>query len=219
MKAEIAGNPDFGHVTVQLGAGERVLVESGAMSWMSSDLEVNSRMMGGFFSAFIRKIFAGESLFVGEYTASQPSELAVSPSLPGEVRHMQMQGQTYLLQPGSFMACSPNVSLNTQFGGLRGLFSGEGLFFLKVGGSGDLWLNAYGAIIEHEVDGEFIVDTGHLVGWEPQLDWKITGMGSFFSTFFSGEGLVMRFSGKGKVLLQTRNLSAMAGWLSGYCRG
>ncbi len=219
MKAEIRGNPDFGHVDFELAAGESLLVESGAMSWMSADLEVTSQMMGGFLPALARKVVAGESLFVGEYKATKPATLSISPSLVGQVVHKKLSGTPYLLQPGSFLACTPGITLGTKFGGLRGLFSGEGLFFLEVGGSGDLWLNAYGTILEREVEGELVIDTGHLVGWEPQLEWTVTGMGSLFTTMFSGEGLVMRFKGRGKVLVQTRSMGSLAGWLSGYCRG
>ncbi len=129
-----------------------------------------------------------------------------------------MKGETIFLQAGAFLACDPNVTLGTQFGGLRAMFSGEGLFFLKVGGHGDLFFNAYGDILEKEVSGKpFIVDTGHVVGWESTLDWKIRGMGSWKSTLFSGEGLVIEFTGRGKVWVQSRNEGGLVGWLSSYC--
>jgi uncharacterized protein (TIGR00266 family) len=99
---------------------------------------------------------------------------------------------------------------------LKALFSGEGAFVLDVEGSGELLFNAYGAIVEHDLDGELTVDTGHVVAWEPSVNYSIEGMGGIKQTLFSGEGLVMRFSGTGKIWLQTRTLSETAGWLGPY---
>ncbi|MCH2103054.1 MAG: TIGR00266 family protein [Planctomycetes bacterium] len=91
-------------------------------------------------------------------------------------------------------------------------------FVFDVEGDGDLLFNAYGAIVERELDGELTVDTGHVVAWEPTLDYSIEGMGGLKQTFFSGEGLVMRFSGQGKLWLQTRTLGETAGWITPYLR-
>lgn len=219
MIHELAGNPDFGHLKVQLEPGERILVESGAMAHMTLGLDVKSRLMGGFMRAMMRKMFAGESLLVGEYSGPKGGQITLSPSMPGMVLHRTMNGSNPLyLQGGSFLAGTPGLELTTRFGGLRALFSGEGLFFLHVDGAGELYYTAHGAIIEKEIDGIFVVDTGHVVGWEPGLTWKIRGMGNLFSTFFSGEGLVIEFTGRGKLLLQSRSFGGFTSWLGGYCR-
>ncbi len=219
MKFDIQGNPDFGHLNLALASSEKVLVESGAMAYMTAGMDVNSRFMGGFLKALFRRLVAGESLLVGEYSSPEGGDISISPSLPGMVQHRQMNGNSpVFMQAGAFLAASPGVTLATRFGGLRAIFSGEGLFFLYLDGQGDLFYNAYGSIIEKEIDGTYIVDTGHVVGWEPSLEWKIRGMGNLFSTFFSGEGLVLEFQGKGKVWLQSRSFGGLTGWLSGFCR-
>ena len=115
---------------------------------------------------------------------------------------------------GGFLACTPGVNIKAKFGGLKALFSGEGAFLLEASGSGDLFFNSFGGVVEKQINGEFIVDTGHVVAFDPSLDYKITGMGSFKSTMLSGEGMVMRFSGNGKLYLQTRNVSSIASWLT-----
>ena len=109
------------------------------------------------------------------------------------------------------MACSPGVQLRTRFGGFRYLFSGKGGFFLEVSGTGDLFYNSYGAVVEKTLDGTLTVDTGHVVAWDPSLEYTVGGMGGIKQTLFSGEGLVMKFSGRGKLQLQTRTLSDSAG--------
>jgi len=118
------------------------------------------------------------------------------------------------IMAGGFLACTPGVNIKAKFGGLKALFSGEGAFLLEASGSGDLFFNSFGGVVEKEINGEFIVDTGHVVAFDPTLDYKITGMGSFKSTMLSGEGMVMRFSGNGKLYLQTRNVSGIASWLT-----
>ncbi len=221
MQTEIVGNPDFGHLKMVLDGGDSVFVESGAMAAMDEQIKVEIKMLGGFIPAVARKLLAGESLLVGKYSSVGASQrLNVSPAIPGQVMYKKLQGETYLMQAGSFMACTEGVTLSTVFGGLKAIFSGEGMFFIKVGGHGDLWYNSYGSIVERELrDSELIVDTGHIVAWEPSLNWKIQGMGNLMSTVFSGEGLVMKFSGTGKVWLQTRSLGGLTNWLGGYCVG
>ncbi|MFN8610020.1 MAG: TIGR00266 family protein [Vulcanimicrobiota bacterium] len=219
MSVQVVSNPDFGHLEIVLDQGQTILCESGAMAAMDSDLQLDTKMMGGFLPALWRKVVAGESLLSGVYTAKRAgARLWLSPAIPGQVIAYALQDQPLMLTSGSFLACEQGVQLGTKFGGLRAMFSGEGMFFIEARGRGSLWFNSYGAVIEQEVNGELIVDTGHVVAWEPSLQWTVTGMGNLFSTLFSGEGLVLRFSGSGKVWLQTRSMSGLAGWLAGYCR-
>lgn len=218
MQIDVQGNPDFGNLQVKLAAGERILAESGAMSCMSPNLKVQSRLMGGFISSSFRKMFGGESLFVAEYTAEGDGFVNLSPSVPGTIVQRKMDGYALNLSAGAFLACTPGVDVKTRFRGLGALITGQESFYLQCGGAGDLFFNAYGGVIEKEVSGTLVVDTGHVVGWEPSLDIAVGGMGGVKATLFSGEGLVMNFSGQGKIYLQTRFLSGLAGWLTNYLR-
>ncbi len=218
MQFDIQGNPDVGELTVKLENDEAVWSEAGAMSRMSAEMDMKTRLVGGFFKALVRKLVGGESLFVGEYRATRPGQsVSFSPSCPGTVLHRKMNGDSLMLTAGAYLASSPGLNFKTKFAGFRGFFSGESPFFIEVSGTGDLFFNAFGAVIEKEIEGAFTVDTGHLVAWEPTLDWKIGGMGGFKQTLFSGEGLVIKFSGQGKVYLQTRQLGGLAGWLKYFC--
>ncbi len=216
MKFDISGNPSYGDLTVALAAGESIWSEGGAMSRMSSHLELKTKMVGGLVQSVVRRLVGGESLFLSEYTATQMSFVSLTPSVPGCVLHREMKGDSFLLTAGSFLACTPGLNLATRFGGLRSFFSGEGAFLVEVSGQGDLFYNAYGGVVEKEIQGEYVVDTGHVVAWEPTLSYTITGMGGLKQTLFSGEGLVMRFTGQGKLVLQTRQVPALAGWLRPY---
>ena len=158
----------------------------------------------------------GESLFVGEFSHPEGGEVSFSPSVPGTVHHRHVNNDMLILTGGSFMACTPGVKLGTQFGGIKSMFSGEGLFFIECTGTGDLFFNTYGALIEKDVVGDLTVDTGHVVAWEPTLSYTIRGMGGLKSTLLSGEGLAMHFSGVGKIYLQSRIMPALAGWLAPF---
>jgi len=179
-------------------------------------MSVKARLLGGFLRAVIRKLTGGESLFVGEYSTDHGGEVAFSPAQPGMIVQRTMRGDSITLTGGSFMACTPGIELRTKFGGLKSLFSGEGLFFMECSGTGELFFNSFGSIVEKDIDGSFIVDTSHVVAWEPSLDYSIRGMGGLKSTLLSGEGLVMEFSGTGKLYLQTRTMSGVASWLSPF---
>jgi hypothetical protein len=53
---------------------------------------------------------------------------------------------------------------------------------------------------------ELIVDTGHVVAFTEGLAYKIDKVGGgWINTWLSGEGFVMRFSGKGRIILQSHN--------------
>ena len=146
MDYNIDGNPDYGHLTVRLNPGESFIAEGGSMAWMSSGTEVKARLLGGFLPALVRKVTGGESLFVGEYSHPLGGEVTFSPSAPGTIGHRRLSGDSLLLTGGSFMACSPGVNLATRFGGLRSMFSGEGMFLVECSGFGDLFFNTYGAL-------------------------------------------------------------------------
>lgn len=219
MDYTIRGNPDYGSVDFSLDRGDKILVESGSMSMMDADLPIDAQVIGSKLGALARKLAGGESFFVGAYGGERAGKVSISPGLPGTVVHYPLNGEPLRLTAGAFLACTEGVELKTRFGGVKALMSGEGAFFLDAVGQGDLFFNAYGAVIEKELDGELVVDTGHLVAWEPSIDYKTSGMGGIKQTLFSGEGLVMRFSGRGKIWLQTRTLPHTAGWITPFLMG
>jgi len=91
----------------------------------------------------------------------------------------------------------------------------EGAFFLELGGEGDLWFNSYGGVHAIDVDGSYLVDNGHLVGFEGNLTFTIKGAGGgLMGLVASGEGMVCEFTGQGRVYIQSRNLGSLVGWLT-----
>ena len=157
-------------------------------------------------------------MFINEYQASGPSEVAFSHLIAGTLVQIPVNSEGMLVAGGAFTACTEGVDLRTRFGGFKAFFSGKGAFFIEASRSGELFFGAYGAVVEKELDGELIVDNGHVLAWENTLDWSLKGAGGLKSTLFSGEGLVMRFSGRGRIWLQTRHLAGTAGWITPFLR-
>lgn len=216
MEAQIRNKPSFANVLVRLKAGEGLVAEADAMASMSASIEMKARMAGGFFTALARRLFGGESFFVNEFATQSQGELILTQPVPGDITSVVLNGNALYLQPGAFLACEPGVQLGVGWAGLASFIAREGLFRLRASGTGRLWFGAYGGIIEREVEGELIVDSGHLVAYEPTLSLSMGLAGGLLTSLLSGEGLVSRLRGRGKVYLQSRSLSGLAAWTNSH---
>jgi uncharacterized protein (TIGR00266 family) len=216
MEAEIRARPAFAHLAVSLQPGERLIAEAGAMASMSSSLDLRTRWNGGMFRGLARRFLGGEAVFINEYTARESGEVILTQPFPGDLVRIDLQGETLYLQPGAFLACEPSVRLGLGWAGLRPYLAGEGLFRLKVSGHGAVWFGAYGAIFSRDIDGEFIVDSGHLVAYEPTVALRLGLAGGLFSSIFSGEGMVTKLHGPGRVYLQSRSFGGLAAWTNAH---
>jgi uncharacterized protein (TIGR00266 family) len=210
---ELHCKPDFAYADVKIPAGQTLKVEASAMATMSPNLKMKTKMRGG-----LGRMLTGESLFINEFTAEEgPGEIGIAPAPAGDLEHKYLNGDTIYLQNSAFVAASTDVNVESKWQGMmKGFFSGESLFLIKCSGEGDLFFNTYGAIIEIDVDGDYVVDTGYIVGFTEGLDYRVTGVGGLKSLFFSGEGLVCRFSGSGKIWIQTRQLAPFVNWINPY---
>lgn len=212
---EFEGKPDYGYVKVQIPNNETIKVEAAAMATMDTNISMKTKFKGGF-----SRIFQGESLFINEFTAQNgPGEIGIAPAAPGDIEHVYLNNESIYLQSSAFVASGMGVEAQTKFQGLmKGFFSGESLFLIKCIGTGDLWFNSYGGIIPIDVSGDYVVDTAHIVAFTEGLDYKVRSVGGYKSLFFSGEGLVCRFSGTGRVWIQTRKVRPLAWWVHPFRR-
>ncbi len=215
MEIEIQDRGAFGSALVHLQPGEEFMSESGAMFRASKNIDIDvtrkPRGGGGILSG-VKRLLAAEHFFMSRYqvTDTQPGEVGLAPVLQGEVRTVTADGQNHwVCTGGSYLGSTPELAINTRFQGVKGMFSGESLFFLEVAGRGELLVNAFGRITEVEVQGGIIVDTGHVVAFESSLDYSLTKAGgSWWHSFLGGEGVVMEFEGDGRLLVQSHNASA-----------
>jgi uncharacterized protein (TIGR00266 family) len=216
MESEIRSRPSFANVLVRLARGDRIVSESGAMASMSSAITLSTRWNGGFIAAILRRLFGGESLFVNEFTTESRGELVLTQSTPGDMECLTLNGNAMYLQPGAFVACDPTVELGLSYAGIRSWLAREGLFRLRVSGTGRVWIGAYGAIVAKELEGEYVVDSSHLVAYEPSVQLSLGFAGSLLSSLLSREGLVLRLRGPGRIYLQTRSVEGLAAWVNSH---
>ena len=182
---------------------------------MSSSIAMQTAIKGGLLSGLKRSVLGGESFFINTFKASAQGEVTFAPPLPGDIVHMHVSGTTMYAQSTSYLASSPQLTVDTKWSGAKGFFSKEGPFLLKISGSGDLFLSSYGAIHEVTIPAgdSYVVDNGHMVAFDEGVSYKVRRVGGMKSTLFSGEGLVCEFTGPGRVFLQTRSEDAFLSWL------
>lgn len=216
MQTEILYRPSYSLAVVKFDPHEAIQAEGGAMVSMTDNVEIETKARGGVLKSLARSVLGGESFFVNTFTASSDGgEVTLAPALPGDVQMMELQDETLLVQSGSYVASSQGIEVDTKWGGAKTFFGGEGLIMLRVSGSGTLIVSSYGAIhpVELTAGQKYVVDTGHLVTFDADIDFKVRKVAGWKSTLFSGEGLVAELTGPGRLTLQTRSENAFLSWL------
>lgn len=195
---------------VQMSAGERIIAESGAMVYAMGDVEIKTKMReGGLFAKLKVTALGGESFFVNEFIAKGDCSLGLTgPPIGDIVRLDILQGNGFIVQAGAYVASTPGVAIDTQWQGFtKGLFGSE-FFMLKATGQGDLFVNAYGGIVQKDLQaGErMTIDNYHLVALSEQARYQVIKVGGMKTTILGGEGLATEITGPGSVYFQTKNL-------------
>lgn len=209
MNIELKYAPSNTAAKINLPAGSSFTAESGSMIAMSGniDIETTTHKKGkGSILKSLKRALAGESFFLNHYTAKGEGEVWLSSNLSGDMMVNELDGNALIVQSASFLASESSVEMDIGWQGFKSIFSGESLFWLKMSGTGKVLLNSFGAIYPQEVDGDYIVDTGHIVAFDDTLKFSISKAGSsWLHSFIGGEGLVCHFSGKGVVWCQSHN--------------
>lgn len=216
MDITIRHNPGFAVARCALGGGEVVRAEAGAMMATSQGIEISGKMEGGLMKGLKRSVLGGESMFIANYTA--PPEggwVEVAAVLPGDMTVATVSGELFI-QRGSYIASEQGVEIDTKWGGFKNLFGGEGGFLVRAHGQGEVVIAAYGALDTYDLaEGQtLIVDTGHMVAYDPGVTVNMTRAGGNAGMVKSGEGFVFEFEGPGRVMTQTRNQNALISWLT-----
>lgn len=212
MQIEILGDGAFESALVHLQPGERFISESGALYRASGNVQIDvttsARGSGGIFGG-VKRLLARENFFFSTYSTSdgRPGEVGLAPTHQGELMLIDVEpGTHWLCAGGSYLGSTDGLHVNTQFQGMKGFVTGESLVFLDVSGSGQLLVNAFGRLVESDVDQSVTVDTGHLVAFESTLQYEITKAGkSWIQSWLAGEGIVMKFTGQGRIITQSHN--------------
>ena len=221
MRYEIKGET-LPVVICQLEGGEKMITEGGGMSWMSTNMLMETTTNGGIGKAFGR-MFSGEKMFQNIYTAQGGSGMiAFASSFPGSIKAFEIApGQEMIFQKSAFLAGEAGVQLSVFFNKKfsSGLFGGEGFIMQKISGLGIVFAEFDGHVVEYELQPgqQIVVDTGHLAAMTASCQIEIKSVPGVKNMLFGGEGLFNTvISGPGKVWLQTMPISNVAGILRPY---
>ena len=221
LKYEIEG----GHLPVVIcypEAGQTLCCESGSMSWMSPNMQMETTSGGGAKKVFGR-LFSGEALFLNEYTPRGGSGvIAFASNFPGSIIPFEVKpGQGIIVQKRGFLAMEKglDVSIHFQQKMSRGFFGGEGFIMQRITGDGLVFLEIDGHCKEYELlSGQsIVVGTGFLAAMSETCTMEVQMIKGAKNIFLGGEGLFHTIiNGPGKIWLQSMPLVNMAQALTPY---
>lgn len=218
MNFQIKYQPSYALLVAYLEQGETLTAEAGSMTYMTPNMEVHTRKREkSLWGTLGLSLIGGQSFWVNDYVAANGSAEAGFAAAPvGDIKQLDIApGSGYVIQKSAYVASTQGIDLDVKWEGFtKGLF-GQGLFMLKASGSGQMFINTFGAIDTHTLQpGQtLVVDNFHLVGFSESCTYKVTRIGGMKETFFSGEGLVTQITGPGDVHIQTKNLQEFTEWL------
>lgn len=212
---------------VALTKGDKIYCESNAMVMMEAALDLKGSMGGGLGSALMRRFANGESFFQQHIEAVRgDGDCLLSPALPGALEILDVGKCQYLLSDGAFVAATAGTEMKVRTQSIgNALFAQSGGFFImETSGVGQVVVSGFGSMFQLEVVAgkDVIIDNAHVVCWDSTLRYEIsvttgaTGggiggmLGNLVNSATSGEGVVLRFSGTGKVYVCSRNRDAFA---------
>ena len=210
-------------VVIPLRGGQEVQAEPGALLYMAGDVEMQSAMKGGLWGG-LRRMVAGESLFMTRFKSRVNGQVAFSAPYPGKIKELAFAGGPgWLCQRDSFLCATAEIDVGVaftkRFG--AGLFGGEGFILERLTGRGTAFIHGGGNFIEFDlVPGQMLrVDTGCIVAFEESVQYDIQFVGGFKNALFGGEGLFLAtLTGPGKTILQTLPFSRLAGRILGLTK-
>ena len=221
MTYEIVGTP-LPVVTCTLQAGEKMITESGAMSWMSPNMIMETSTNGGIGKAFGR-MFSGESMFQNIYTAQGgQGMIAFASSFPGSIIPFQISpGNSIVVQKRGFLAAEAGVQLSIFFQKRlgAGFFGGEGFIMQKLSGQGMAFAEIDGSVVEYTLQPgqQIIVDTGYLAAMSETCQISIQSISGVKNVLFGGEGFFNTvITGPGKVYLQSMPANKLAASIASF---
>lgn len=218
MKYQIKGEP-MPVVICQLEAGESVICEAGAMSWMSPNLEMETS--GGGAGKVFGRMFSGEGMFQNRYTARKGAGMiAFASKFPGDIRAVEItRDSPVICQKGAFLASTEGVELSVAFQQKfsTGLFGGEGFIMQKLSGNGTAFIEIDGSTIEYNLEPgqQMLIDTGYLAMMDATVKMEIQKIKGLKNVMLGGEGLFNTLvTGPGRVVIQTMPISGFAAFIA-----
>ncbi len=217
MEYRILHAPVFSVVEFDLLESETVVAQPSSMLSMTSGIVLSATVgrrgaRSGWWSG-TKSMLGGENFFTSEYRAKRDAQtLILAPQTYGDILPIALDSSgSYYLTRGAYLANVGACELQIKYGGVKGWLSNKGLFLLHVSGQGTVFCQTYGAIVERTLGaGEtFFVDNRFVIAFSDTLAYQLVkATQSVKDSLLSGEGLVNRYTGPGKLYYQTRGRPA-----------
>ncbi|MBX3423980.1 MAG: TIGR00266 family protein [Pirellulaceae bacterium] len=224
MEYDVRFGPVFSVVEFRLNQRETVIAQPNSMLSMTGGLELSAALgrsgsasssgwMGG-----MKNFLGGENVFAAEFCAKRDQQtLILAPDVHGDILVIPLHERGgYYLTRGSFLASYGQCEMSIKYGGVKGLMARTGIFLMHAVGSGTVFCQTHGAILEKQLadDEKFFIDNRFVVAFSDTVQYQLVkATKKIKDAVLSGEGLVVRYTGPGKVYYQTRSKPA-AGWLA-----
>jgi uncharacterized protein (TIGR00266 family) len=204
---------------VRLKPGQEIYAEAGKMVYKTASVFWETRMTGATIGqkllGAIKRRLMGESIMMTYFRTQVAGEVGFAGHYPGKIHVFDLApGQSMMVQRDGFLFAQATVQLDIAL--VRklgaGLFGGEGFILQRLTGPGEVFVHAGGDFVQFDLGpGEQIqVQTGHLVAFDPTVEYDIQMVGSIRTAIFGGEGIFLAtLTGPGKVIVQSLTLERL----------
>lgn len=209
-------------VVLDLDASHNVYSDTGAMSWMSENVDMQTRANGGM-GGVLKRMFSGATAFLLNFEVKGPvGQVAFCADFPGQILPMELEtGQSIVLHKHAFICAESTVDLDIFFNQrlFAGLFGGEGFILQKLTGPGLAFAELDGDAVEYHLKpGETLkVEPGHVAMFDATIEFNVTRIRGITNMLFSGEGIFLAtLKGPGRVWLHSMSASKLAHRIGEY---
>lgn len=204
---------------VHLKPGQEIYAEAGKMVYKTANVFWETRMSGATIGqkllGAIKRRLMGESIMMTYFHSQAAGEVGFAGHYPGKIHVFDLAaGQSMMVQRDGFLFAQASVQLDIAL--VRklgaGLFGGEGFILQRLTGPGEVFIHAGGDFVQFDLGpGDQIqVQTGHLVAFDPAVQYDIQMVGSIRTAIFGGEGIFLAtLTGPGKVIVQSLTLERL----------
>jgi uncharacterized protein (TIGR00266 family) len=209
-------------LAVDISPGQTIFSDTGAMSWMTSTVNMNTNTGGGLGGMFKRAV-SGASAFIIDFTVTGgPGQVAFSADFPGKILAFELDpSQSIIMHRHAFICAEKSVKLDIAFTKRlgAGLLGGEGFVLQKLTGPGMVFAELDGDAVEYRLEpGQVMkVEPGHVAMFEESVTFDITMIKGLANMLLGGEGLFLAtLTGPGRIWLHSMTVSKVAHRVAEY---
>jgi uncharacterized protein (TIGR00266 family) len=206
----------------ELQPNQVVFSDTGAMSWMTSTITMNTTSGGGLGGMFKRAVSGATAFIIDFAAAGGPGQVAFTTDFPGKILPIELDaGQAVVMHKHAFLCAEKTVTLDVFFTRKlgAGLFGGEGFILQKLTGPGMTYAELDGDAVEYHLKPNEVmkVEPGHVAMFESTVTFDIEMVKGMTNILLGGAGVFLAsLKGPGRIWLHSMTESKMAQRLAEY---